>query len=76
MKVILSVSQQQLSACISNFLNEFTNEGGRAKSSHNIIKRTKAAERTDKTVTPLLLQNLADVAYTADGELVIVELVS
>lgn len=38
--------------------------------------RTKTVKRTDKTVSPLLLQHLADVAHAADGELIIVELVS
>jgi len=36
----------------------------------------KTVTRTDKTVAPLLLQHLADVAHAADGELVIVELVA
>ena len=31
---------------------------------------------TDEAVAPLLLQHLADVAHAADGELVVVELVS
>lgn len=40
------------------------------------LRRTEPAERTDKTVAPLLLQHLADVAHAADGELIIVEFVS
>lgn len=36
----------------------------------------QAAELTDEAVASLLLQHLADVAHAADGELVVVELVS
>lgn len=52
-------------------LNEKNSRGGRIKFLH----RTEPAERTDKTVAPLLLQHLADVAHAADGELIIVEFV-
>ena len=37
---------------------------------------TQQTQRTDEAVAPLLLQHLADVAHAADGELVVVELVS